>query len=161
MCRPGLLLIFDFCLHHLRIRFSPSVNRYLNYMQCTGNTWWLVTTTWGEFIRSQPTAAAGGSSHLYSPLSGRCPRPPPSSCDWYQHPRTAARTLHDDFFCALSDPEPNDKGFSQKHPCRVDNLSMVSYLAFYKRKTNASLHYTNATENCVHRCKKWRTVVIF
>ena len=144
---------------NFRLLFTPFENKIQSFSQPIPK---LHAVQWQHMVIGdhnlgriyQPTAAAGGSSHLYSPLSGRCPRPPPSSCDWYQHPRTAARTLHDDFFCALSDPEPNDKGFSQKHPCRVDNLSMVSYLAFYKRKTNASLHYTNATENCVHRCKK-------
>ena len=97
------------------MRFSSSVNRHL--ITCSA------LATHGDHNSEQQQEA----TPTYIPLSGRCPRPPPpSSCDWYQHPRTAARTLHDGFFCAPSDPEQYDKGFSQKHHCRVACRQLVN-----------------------------------
>ena len=116
---------------NFRLLFTPFENKIQSFSQPIPK---LHAVHWQHMVIGdhnlgriyQPTAAAGGSSHLYSPLSGRCPRPPPSSCDWYQHPRTAARTLDYGFFCAPSDPEQYDKGFSQKHHCRVACRQLVN-----------------------------------
>ena len=103
----------------------------------------------------QPTAAAGGNSHLHSltylalvllllvPVIGI-----PIHID------TSILSVG-----SVVGNENKSKTFSQNHFCGVNNLSFVvsslSYLAFYTKKTSS------ASKKCVHWCQKWSTLSVF
>ena len=118
----------------------------------------IVTTTRGLFIRSwksgngsliwfqlcstdnvqsstlsQPTAAAGGNSHLHSityPAAAVALILLPS-CKWYPYPHRRTDDKGTSSILSLGSVVGNEnksKTFSQKHSCSVDNLSCHHYL---------------------------------
>ena len=103
---------------------------------------------------SQPTAPAGGNSHLHYITYSAVALILLPSCNWYPYRRTDDKGTGTSILSlgSVVGNENKSKTFPQKHSCSVDTLSFVVsslfYLAFYTKNTSS------ASTKCVHWCQK-------